>query len=125
LNSFQLLAYEQNRGDANNPYHIFKGKTIWTLAGADGIELDAFLDNSTSKKTLRQKWTVLDKNRKPITDLEITIEKNKSNLNLLRIPDNGYYLQVEELDEKGKLQHYGDVPFCIPVIHFTEKNEFL
>ena len=68
---------------------------------------------------------MLDKNRKPITDLEITIEKNKSNLNLLRIPDNGYYLQVEELDEKGKLQHYGDVPFCIPVIHFTEKNEFL
>jgi hypothetical protein len=125
LNSFQLLAYERNRGDANNPYHIFKGKTIWALAGADGIELDAFLDNSTSKKTLRQKWTVLDKNRKPITDLEITIEKNKSNLNLLRIPDNGYYLQVEELDEKGKLQHYGDVPFCIPVIHFTEKNEFL
>jgi hypothetical protein len=105
LNSFQLLAYEQNRGDVNNQYHIFKGKTIWTLAGADGIELDAFLDNSTSKKTLRQKWTVLDKNRKPITDLEITIEKNKSNLNLFRIPDNGYYLQVEELDEKGKLQH--------------------
>ena len=125
LNSFQLLAYERNRGDANNPYHIFKGKTIWALAGADGIELDAFIDNSTSKKTLRQKWTVLDKNRKPITDLEITIEKNKSNLNLLRIPDNGYYLQIEELDEKGKLQHYGDVPFCIPVIHFTEKNEFL
>ena len=125
LNSFQLLAYEQNRGDVNNQYHIFKGKTIWTLAGADGIELDAFLDNSTSKKTLRQKWTVLDKNRKPISDLEITIEKNKSNLNLFRIPDNGYYLQVEELDEKGKPQHYGDVPFCIPVIHFTEKNEFL
>jgi|JI10StandDraft_1071094.scaffolds.fasta_scaffold00625_6 hypothetical protein len=124
LNSFQLLAYEQNRGNVNNQYHIFKGKTIWTLAGADGIELDAFLDNSTSKKTLRQKWTVLDKNRKPISDLEITIEKNKSNLNLFRIPDNGYYLQVEELDEKGKLQIYGDVPFCVPVIHFTEKNEF-
>ena len=124
LNSFQLLAYERNRGDANNPYHIFKGKTIWALAGADGIELDAFLDNSTSKKTLRQKWTVLDKNRKPISDLEITIEKNKSNLNLFRVPDNGYYLQVEELDEKGKLQIYGDVPFCVPVIHFTEKNEF-
>jgi hypothetical protein len=124
LNSFQLLAYEQNRGDVKNQYHIFKGKTIWTLAGADGIELDAFLDNSTSKKTLRQKWTVLDKNRKPISDLEITIEKNKSNLNLFRIPDNGYYLQVEELDEKGKLQIYGDVPFCVPVIHFTEKNEF-
>lgn len=125
LNSFQLLAYEQNRRDANNQYHIFKGKTIWVLAGADGIELDAFLDNSTSKKTLRQKWTVLDKNRKPISDLEITIEKNKSNLNLFRIPDNGYYLQVEELDEKGKPQHYGDVPFGIPVIHFSEKNEFL
>ena len=125
LNSFQLLAYEQKRGDVNNQYHIFKGKTIWTLAGADGIELDAFLDNSTSKKTLLQKWTVLDKNRKPISDLEITIEKNKSNLNLFRIPDNGYYLQVEELDEKGKSQFYGDVPFCVPVIHFTEKNEFL
>ena len=125
LNAYQLLAYEQNRGKANNPYHIFKGKTIWALAGADGIELDAFLDNSTSKKTLRQKWTVLGKNQKPITDLEITIEKNKSNLNLFRIPDNGYYLQVEELDENGKPQHYGDVPFCIPVIHFTEKNEFL
>ena len=125
ISAYQLLSYEQNRGDVNNQYHIFKGKTIWTLAGADGIELDAFLDNSTSKKTLRQKWTVLDKNRKPISDLEITIEKNKSNLNLFRIPDNGYYLQVEELDEKGKPQHYGDVPFCIPVIHFTEKNEFL
>ncbi|HRG46437.1 MAG TPA: hypothetical protein PLG41_09565 [Leptospiraceae bacterium] len=125
LNVYQLLSYEHNRGEANNPYHIFKGKTIWTLAGADGIELDAFLDNSTSKKTLRQKWTVLDKNRKPISDLEITIEKNKSNLNLFRIPDNGYYLQVEELDEKGKSQFYGDVPFCVPVIHFTEKNEFL
>ncbi len=125
LNSYQLLAYEHNRGEAKNLYHIFKGKTIWVLAGADGIELDAFLDNSTSKKTLLQKWTVLDKNRKPITDLKITIEKNKSNLNLLRIPDNGYYLQVEELDEKGKPQIYGDVPFCIPVIHFTEKNEFL
>ncbi len=125
LGSYQLLAYEVNRGEANNRYHIFKGKTIWILAGADGIELDAFLDNSTSKKTLRQKWTVLDKNRKPISDLEIIIEKNESNLNLFRIPDNGYYLQVEELDEKGKPQHYGDVPFCIPVIHFTEKNEFL
>jgi hypothetical protein len=125
LGSYQLLAYEVNRGEANNRYHIFKGKTIWILAGADGIELDAFLDNSTSKKSLRQKWTVLNKNRKPISDLEITIEKNKSNLNLLRIQDNGYYLQVEELDEKGKPQFYGDVPFCIPVIHFTEKNEFL
>ena len=42
---------------------------------------------------------MLDKNRKPITDLEITIEKNKSNLNLLRIPDNGYYLQDRSLSQ--------------------------
>jgi hypothetical protein len=125
LDSYQLLAYDLNRGAANSRYHIFKGKTIWKLAGADGIELDAFLDNSTSKKTLRQKWTVLDKRRNPVFNLEITIEKNKSNLNLFRIPDNGYYLQVEELDEKGKSGLYGDFPFCIPVIHFTEKNEFL
>lgn len=123
MGSYQLLAYDPNKVNGDKRYHVFKGKTIWILAGANGIELDVFLDNSTSKKNLRQKWTLLDRNRNFISGMEITLKKNEADLNLLRIPNNAYYLQVEELDEIGKTKVYGDVPFCISTSHFNEKNE--
>ncbi|MBP7282886.1 MAG: hypothetical protein KBA66_14990 [Leptospiraceae bacterium] len=124
LESFQLLAYFPNKIEGGNRYHIFKGKTIWVLTQTNGIELDVFLDNSTSKNSLRQKWSLLDKNKIPIFELEITAYKNKSDYNLIRIPNNAYYLQVEELDEQGKSRFFGDIPFCIPTTHFSDKNEF-
>ncbi|HMV42605.1 MAG TPA: O-antigen ligase family protein [Leptospiraceae bacterium] len=123
---FQLLAYELNKETENKKYHVFKGKTIWSIAkGIGGIEIDPFLDNSTSKKTLKQRWSILDAKRNSLASFELTLEKEKEVLKLIRIPDNAYYLQVEELDEKGKVQLYGDIPFCIPIIHFSEMNEFL
>ena len=69
MGSYQLLAYEPNKVNGDKRYHVFKGKTIWILAGANGIELDVFLDNTTSKKNLRQKWTLLDRNRNFISGM--------------------------------------------------------
>ena len=118
IHSYQLSAYEWNK----EKYHVFKGKVIWRLGKLKKIDLKVFLDNSTSKQTLKQKWTFLDKNRQSIREFEITVTKEIQNSIQIEKPKDSYYLQVEELNESGKTQFYGDVPFCIPSKTFSKMN---
>lgn len=122
LHSHQLLAYEKNKKGFNLTYHIFKGKTIWTLINPSQTKVTVFLDNSTSKTSLNQKWSLLDQGGNILESKNILVQKN-SHLSIWFSNKIAKYIQVEELNSKNETRRYGDTPFCIPTTQFNTINQ--
>lgn len=103
-------------------YHVFKGKTAWVISKSQRMEITPFLDDSTSRIELKQKWSFLDSNRKELSAANHELKKGKVLTLILRIPEGAKILQVEELNMKNEIRFYGDTPFCINSTQFTSNN---
>jgi hypothetical protein len=120
LFSKQLLAFQKNR---STDCHLFKGKLIWKISNSNDLNLNIFLDSSTSKKEIILSYYFLDanKNRQDKNNLLVTKEKNK--YFRLNKSEDSVYLIIEEMRKIPYPFYYDLTPFCINVKNFTSTNE--
>ncbi len=128
LKMYQLSAYEKNnlakKANYNVNYHVFKGKTAWSVKGGPDLAITVFLDKSTSKQSITQRWSLLDENWEEIESKNIRVSQKYFYSFQLSNRTNSKYIQVEELDKKGNILKYGEIPFCLLAPQFNGKNQF-
>lgn len=120
----QLSAYEKSKSAGGKRYHVFKSKTAWALQNQENLLISVFLDSSTSKLTIKQRWAILDEKWAVLKTKEIQVSKPAPINFKIESSKKAKYIQVEELSEKGENLFKNQIPFCIQESQFNQKNQF-
>ena len=119
---YQLSADEKIYHPAGFYYYRFTGKTAWKTGGRI-IRPGVFLENSSSKDFVMQKWSVLNAEMDVIASKTVKILKNRTSPEVMGLPPESYYFMIEELDRNGNVRKFSAESYGIAVSRFGGINE--
>ncbi|MCX7999184.1 MAG: hypothetical protein N3A69_09585, partial [Leptospiraceae bacterium] len=130
LQKYQLQAFSVNHKkrvrNREIKYHNFLGSVVWKVRqNSLSLKVHFFLSDFTKKEFLNLKASYLDKDFNQISFQLVKIKKWQDKPIQLLVSKGAKFLQVDELDEKGKIQRLGKHVYSVNRKNFNEKNELI
>ncbi|MCX8000223.1 MAG: hypothetical protein N3A69_14930, partial [Leptospiraceae bacterium] len=128
LQKYQLQAFSVNQksrvGDKEIEYHNFLGSVIWKVRHKGFLlKVHFFLSEFTKKEFLNLKISYLNQNYDMLSSQIVNIQKWQTRPVQLQISRDVEFIQVEELNEQGKVEQLGKHVYSVNQKNFNEKNE--